>query len=271
MNSACPSCGAPSGPQGTQLAGHDLYCCSECSLRFAPGAVGLPVDYERIYESPEYLASQVDVIGGDFDPAQFLRHGTYRAFFEHAPRPWAEATLIDLGCGVGRFCYAAHHVGWRVMGVDVSEKAINVGRKRAPFPLRQATAADMLNETQRFDAVTAFEVLEHLPRPVEFLKQALALTRPGGLVFCTVPNWECSPVQQATRPDWVPPVHLNFFTQAALRRAGELAALESIETGLIRTERPALSWKRKLLEFGRAPSEEGEALGLWLLGRRGTS
>jgi SAM-dependent methyltransferase len=270
MSAPCPSCGCPSAPEGRQLGGHAIVVCTGCTLRFAPTAWGLPVDYEQIYDSPEYLATQVDVLSADFDPAQFVKHGTYRHFFEQAPaRPGA--ALLDLGCGVGRFCHAAHSVGWRVVGADVSEKAVEAGRKRAPFPLRHATAEELVSGQERFDAVTAFEVLEHLARPKEFLQQAGALTTPGGIVFCTVPNWDCELVQTATRPDWIPPVHLNFFTERALGRLAELAGLGAIKTGVIRADPPRLSWKRRLVRLGRGPGpQQGQALGLWLLAQHTT-
>jgi SAM-dependent methyltransferase len=115
--------------------------------------------------------------------------------------------------------------------------------------------------------ITAFEVLEHLSSPVAFLREAQRLLKPGGQAFVTVPNWECRTVQTSTRPDWLPPIHLLYFSEPALRRTGELAGFTRVSTGVIRADplpaaaAPRLRWlTRRVLLRPREP------LGLWLHG-----
>jgi 2-polyprenyl-3-methyl-5-hydroxy-6-metoxy-1,4-benzoquinol methylase len=115
--------------------------------------------------------------------------------------------------------------------------------------------------------VTAFEVLEHLASPLEFLSSAKKLLRPGGQVFYTVPNWNCAEVQHSTRPDWLPPIHLQYFSRMALQQAGDRSQLGRVTTGLIWTDPmpagvlPGARWlARRLLRRPREP------LGLWMHG-----
>jgi SAM-dependent methyltransferase len=262
----CPACRTDSAPEGIILGGYELFACPRCTLRFAPGALNAPVDYDSVYRSAEYQHEQVDALEC-LDGARLAEHPTYRSFFRRVQR-FPGARLLDVGCGVGRFGHGAYARGWDVTGIDVSELAITTGRKFARFPLRVATVEELIDQGEKFDVVTAFEVLEHLTSPLEFISNIRRLLRPGGQLFFTVPNWSCGAVQNATRPDWVPPVHLLFFTESALRRIGELGGLASVGTGVIRTDPiphrvlPAARWlARRVLRRAREP------VGLWLHGR----
>jgi SAM-dependent methyltransferase len=264
---SCPLCGLSSPPDTVQLGGFRLYLCSSCSLRFAPQAFGMPVDYDGVYQSAEYQSDQVSALRS-IDGEALAHHPTYRAFFDQVSRD-SGIRLLDVGCGVGRFLHAAHSQGWDVTGIDVSPLAIELGREFAPFPLRVATMEELIGKHQQFDVVTAFEVLEHLSSPLEFLTTAQKLLRPGGHAFFTVPNWNCTTVQRSTRPDWLPPIHLQFFSQSALERAGELGGLTHVDTGVIWSE----PWPGGLLPRARwlarrALLRAREPLGLWLHGHR---
>lgn len=198
------------------------------------------------------------------DFSRFTRFITFRPFFQQVVQTPGKA-LLDVGCGVGRFCQAAYSQGWNVTGIDISNTAIEIGQRYAAFPMRAANLAEIAAEPVRFDVVTAFEVMEHLTQPVSFLSQIRDVLGPSGEVFCTVPHWDCEGVRSATRPDWVPPIHLLFFTQAALRTLAERAGFRDITVGLIWTDPlpdgfvDKLRWvKRRLKGEPREPS------GLWL-------
>jgi spore maturation protein CgeB len=263
---SCPVCQISSSPDSIELGGHRLYQCAGCSLRFAPQAFEMSVDYDAVYQSTEYQNDQVHALDS-MDGKKLADHATYRAFFDQVPR-FTGARLLDIGCGVGRFCQAAYSRGWDVTGIDVSPLAISIGRKFASFPLRVATVEELIGQGEKFDVVTAFEVLEHLSAPVQFLASARTLLRPGGQAFFTVPNWNCATVRTSTRPDWLPPIHLLFFVESALRRAGELSGLTGLSTGMIWSDPrprgilPGARWlARRVLRRPREP------LGLWLHGR----
>jgi 2-polyprenyl-3-methyl-5-hydroxy-6-metoxy-1,4-benzoquinol methylase len=201
------------------------------------------------------------------DGEELAEHPTYRSFFLQVTH-FPGARLLDVGCGVGRFGHGASARGWNVTGIDISERAIAAGREFAPFPLRTATIEQFIEQGQQFDVVAAFEVLEHLRSPVQFLSTAKRLLRAGGQVFYTVPNWNCAEVQHSTRPDWLPPIHLQFFTQLALQQAGELSGLARVTTGVIWSDPmpargilPKARWlARRLLRRPHQP------LGLWMHG-----
>ncbi|MDQ3518767.1 MAG: methyltransferase domain-containing protein [Gemmatimonadota bacterium] len=264
--SSCPVCKHDARPEGVNLGGYQLYHCSHCTVRFAPRAFSVPVDYDRVYQSAEYDSEQVR--GLQFlDPEKIAEHPTYRSFFRqvhHFPR----ARLLDVGCGVGRFGHGAHARGWDVTGIDVSARAIESGRPFTPFPLRVATIEELGAVGERFDVVTAFEVLEHLSSPVEFLCTLQQVVLPGGQVFCTVPNWNSAFVRNSTRPDWLPPIHLLFFNPESLRTVAERSGLVGVTTGIIQSDPvPTDALRRARWLARRLLGRPQEPLGLWVHGR----
>lgn len=258
----CPACAAELLPSAETLGSFPLQRCGGCGLRFAPSAVGVPIDYTAIYDTREYQETLVaDFRAGDADA--FARIPTYRPFFEHLQA--RGRSLLDVGCGVGRFCRAAASHGWAVSGIDVSARAIEIGAPTAPFPMRVAKVEELVSAGERYDVVTSFEVVEHLADPLAFLQNLRALLRERGEVFLTVPHWEHPEVQSSTRADWVPPVHLTFFTAAALAALVERAGLRVIAAGQIRMGSPWGGRGGWLGRIGRrALGRPAPGLGLWI-------
>ncbi len=263
---SCPVCKSGAIRLNRQLGQYALYQCAECQLVFAPNSFGVEVDYSSIYETPEYIQEQVDSIGKQQNLGAFAEIITYRPFFREVSVHKGK-TLLDVGCGVGRFCQGAHANGWDVCGIDVSKTAIETGKRFAKFPMQVSTLQEMVDGGRRFDVVTAFEVLEHLDDPVAFIRQCAEVVMPGGELFFTVPNWDCKEAQEATRSDLIPPVHVLFFTLPSLRRAISEAGLTIQGIGHIRSDvypgfqrlKPLLKWIKRRLK--RRPNP---ALGLWI-------
>lgn len=86
---------------------------------------------------------------------------------------------------------------------------------------------DELAEHGPFDLVVAFHTLEHLRDPLDFMKSARKVLKPGGQVLIEVPNG---------RMDWAAwyflhPAHLSIFTVESLSRLAKRAGFEVLETG----------------------------------------
>lgn len=263
-DATCPVCAA-AAPAGDERVGEwALNACPRCGLRFCAQAWGVPVDYDAVYRGAEYRREYVRAIEERPDPARWMHFPTYWPFFREVPQQRG-AALLDVGCGVGKFALAAHARGWKVTGIDVSEDALTVARRHAGVTLRKALLADLVREGARFQALTAFEVVEHVERPISFLREARDLLSDGGHLFCTVPNWDCEEVRRATRPDWLPPVHVNFFSRSALLAAGAAAGFSSVNVGYIDTDPPLPGTLRRakwaLKRVLRRPRPQ---LGLWL-------
>lgn len=261
----CPICSYELVSAGTVLGEYAIYKCLQCSHRCAPEAFNVSVNYNDVHETEEYKNCQEAELKSLLKkPKCFAKHPTYLPFFKRIQKNHRNK-LLDVGCGVGRFCHAAFAHGWDVSGIDVSQRAIDTGKKYASFPLSVNILEEKVNKKERYEVVTAFEVLEHCSDPIRFLMLAKQVIQPGGQLFCTVPNWDCSEVRNSNRRDWIPPIHIQFFTKRSLFQAGRQAGLRNVKVGIIHTDPVQgdflnkLKWLKRRVFF-----RPNSALGLWM-------
>lgn len=98
--------------------------------------------------------------------------------------------IFDIGCGNGRICRSLHSLGFDAVGLEISETGINIARKNSPNIIFYNNNIYDFNEPAlhgKFDIVTAFELIEHLENPIEFLRQAKRYLKPGGYLLLSAP------------------------------------------------------------------------------------
>jgi SAM-dependent methyltransferase len=138
--------------------------------------------------------------------------------------PPAPATLLDVGCGAGDLLHAAQLRGFDAEGVDFQPELVRFGREAYGLRLFCGDLWEVLAAERRYDVVSAFEVVEHVERPLEFLR---ALANAGTYVAVSVPCAERRPALFARGFD-DPPHHLTIWTEASLRLALQQAGLEVV-------------------------------------------
>ncbi|HEX3349701.1 MAG TPA: bifunctional 2-polyprenyl-6-hydroxyphenol methylase/3-demethylubiquinol 3-O-methyltransferase UbiG [Acetobacteraceae bacterium] len=154
---------------------------------------------------------------GGADPAEIARfdalaarwwdpRGPMRPLHEMNPAriAWIEARLrrgfgaggarvLDVGCGAGLAAEALARRGHRVLGIDAARAALAAARAHAAGmanapEYREAVAEELIGESARYQAITALEVIEHVPDPMGFIANLAALLEPGGLLFLSTIN-----------------------------------------------------------------------------------
>lgn len=167
------------------------------------------------------LENQLDCYYPDDSPSFF------RAL-ELARRTGAR-TVMDLGCGAGRFLDRARAAGLETHGLDLNDQAVSSARDRGHAVMACTAEAYAASRPEsRFDLVTAFEVMEHLSAPSAFLRDAARLVRPGGHLAIAVPNDEGIYRWFKLEPRQWPPHHLSRWRKEDLARLGKTHGLEVV-------------------------------------------
>src|SRR5262245_53019674 len=80
--------------------------------------------------------------------------------------------LLDVGCASGMFLRCAADAGWEVVGVEPSQTFCNSAREvlRGRGEVICATLKDARLSVASFDAVTLWDVLEHVPDPAQLMR-----------------------------------------------------------------------------------------------------
>lgn len=95
-------------------------------------------------------------------------------------------SLLDVGAGTGEFLKVAKEKGWSVQGMEPNNNACRLASEKG-IELRSS-----LNDFKdnRFDVVTLWHVLEHIPNLEETISQLSDLVKPNGTLIIAVPNFK---------------------------------------------------------------------------------
>jgi SAM-dependent methyltransferase len=131
--------------------------------------------------------------------------------------------LLDVGFGAGAVLLAGQRLGWEVFGIERSALAVKQAQDNGFANVVEGDFLQAPYEPMTFDVLVMTELIEHLPDPFPFLKQAHRLLRPGGVLYMTTPNGAGISGRILTT-EWSvvdPPEHLNLFSPRSLTRTLE--------------------------------------------------
>lgn len=129
--------------------------------------------------------------------------------------------VLEAGSGLGYFAYALRRAGYDAAGIDVSAEAVARARKHfGDFFRVESVESYAACSADKFDAVIMVEVIEHLENPLDVLRSALRLLKPGGRVIISTPNRSFFGRSASWCTD-LPPIHLWWFSEESIRAMAE--------------------------------------------------
>lgn len=127
--------------------------------------------------------------------------------------------LLDVGCGTGRFLEVMRGTGrWQVTGVEVHPGAVEHCRQQLGLVMYQGDLSTLDLPSQTWDAVTMWEVLEHVPDPMAALVTVARILKPDGVLLLSTPDadaWQAA-LWGEWWYGWEVPRHRHLFTASTL-------------------------------------------------------
>lgn len=132
--------------------------------------------------------------------------------------------ILDIGAGVGDFLTVAKNDGWETIGIEPSDKAKAIAKNKGVSFVESLSEL----ESNSFDVITMWHVLEHVPDLENQIKELKRLIKPTGTVIIAVPNFKSYDAEYYGK-FWAAydiPIHLWHFSKTAIKK---LFAKEDLE------------------------------------------
>jgi len=192
---ACPVCAAMD--QSILLHRPDglpVVACKSCGTRFVnpqPTQEALSAFYASGYfdGSHDFFQGMNYVERRDQD----IREGSVTGWPDVQALGVSGKRVLDLGCASGALLVLARREGAaRVKGIELDASVAEQGRSRYGLDILVGEVAALLaEETERFDIVSAFDLVEHVKDPRRLVEAVAGVLADDGRFVCSVPNGEC--------------------------------------------------------------------------------
>lgn len=224
----CLICGSRQTRLLDTIAGLDgraycIYNCQECQVNFN----SLPIDAKGLYDKAYSQDDFSDGYGKYFEILSGVKAAKNPLEYLVAKQPLylpvrqfligkSRLDILEVGCGLGYLTHALSWSGHMARGIDISEKSISLARENFGDLYENATIESLADRSQKYDLIIATELLEHLERPADFLKQCRGLLKSGGSLIVTTPNKDYYGDKYLWNTE-LPPLHLSWIGASGLK------------------------------------------------------
>lgn len=205
----CALCSSPEAGAYARWADFTVQECAGCGFRFIDTSVpGYPDNAQYVHDEPPAGSPRPD--------APHIRRRVRDVMRFKSP----PGRALDIGCGTGEVSLALSARGFVCVGIDMKPQLISRLQTSAPQATwRNSTADDLARLGEKFDVVTLYHVLEHVPDVRAVLQSVLAVANSGALVVIEVPNvggWEAR--LKGPRWHYYNVDHVSYFRRSDLTR-----------------------------------------------------
>ncbi len=238
LNVSCPCCGKKLGSEVMVKYFFRLEECKRCfTIYVNPRFKRENIDY--YYKDREKRVNYIDVLENGNDKNARIRNIFIprKEFIErelsNIGKNMSDCSLLDIGCATGQFLSVFNSEKYpNLLGVEASHELAKIAQSRLPNAKIYSNCFERCNfESDSFDIITLWEVLEHLVDPFEVIQKVEKLLKPGGVVFLSMPNIEGFDIQILWDRGnaFSPPSHLNYFRKSSVCRLFERVGLKVVD------------------------------------------
>jgi SAM-dependent methyltransferase len=198
-------------------SGGSLYRCRRCHLGFRH-----PIRSDEAYEALYARASDAIWVSGALRPDHLLVRDRIEAI-------GPSVSVLDVGCYDG-VLLAALGPAHRKFGVEASAAAAAAAGRRG-VDIVAAKIRDIASLTERYDVVSAVDVIEHVADPLGFLAMLAGRLAPGGTLLISTGNLDLPAWRFAGGRYWYCsfPEHISFISPGWARAAAAALGLDVVD------------------------------------------
>jgi 2-polyprenyl-3-methyl-5-hydroxy-6-metoxy-1,4-benzoquinol methylase len=174
----------------------------------------------------------------------YARHPYLARVFREVMKLPTGSRVLDIGAGEGHFLETVRRMrpDLELVAADLTRSMIYEGLKETPFIAFDIDAGGGFPEPLGFDMVVSQHVLEHLTHPAALFQASSQALKAGGVLYIECPDvrWSLMPHLPLITGHrggfnfWDDPTHRRPFSRPSLRRLGESAGFENIQTFYVR-------------------------------------
>jgi len=189
---SCNLCGGNDTKQVYHIEGFNIVKCKKCGLLYVnprPDMTSLKILYNNEYfHNNEKRFSEKYLGYTNYLLNRTNIEKTFAKRLDIIERYTKTGKILDVGCALGFCLSVASKRGWDVRGIDLSGFAVDFARKEFGDRVMNKTLFASSFPENYFDAVTYWDVLEHVPDPKAELKEARRIMKRGGIIGIVVPD-----------------------------------------------------------------------------------
>jgi 2-polyprenyl-3-methyl-5-hydroxy-6-metoxy-1,4-benzoquinol methylase len=259
----CPvGCGNTLEPLDLTLPEGRMRRCPECGQWVSAATEARYLESMREFDTPEGTRPTAHSAQRRFQQSERKLRELVRRLNKSSP----DVRLLDVGCSTGDLVAAARTLGFIAQGIEPAPKAA-AAAQAAGLDVRQGLLEEAAYPPGSFDALTLFEVVEHVRELLPLLRECHRVLAPNGLVVIGTGNtaswtaralgarWEYLDISKHGG-------HVSFFNPWSMTLAAQRAGLR-VETVYTRSARfvyrgqmggSAYAWRKLLGELLEWPA-----------------
>lgn len=190
LNQICPSCGNNnyfveySGQfkyvEKIEKRKFEVLSCTKCGLSRTN-----PPPYEDDVTAEIYQ----DFSFNDSYENPILWESFFQQMFKYANLYKPSGKILDIGCGSGFFIQLAKKKGYDTYGVELNKEAVEYARKTFSLNIQNIDLVAANFPDNYFDIITCSQLLEHIAKPNDLLKEIHRILKDDGILMIEVPNF----------------------------------------------------------------------------------
>ena len=192
--------------------GYTIARCHSCGVLFRvpkPTSEELRQMYTEAYYHPWNLEKE--------ELVKKIKMKTFERRLQEIQKYVRSGKILDVGCATGFFLEEAQSKGFEPYGIELSEFSFKEGERKFGDHIYLGTIEEIPFESNFFDVITMFDLLEHVKNPLTTLRCCRRILKPRGIIAAVLPDTS-SISAQLMRKNWThyKEEHLFYFSKKTI-------------------------------------------------------